>query len=48
LFNFYNRWIDASGVHEMSKRRTARPESDRLPSGYVRSAYGVAPPAAES
>ena len=37
LFNFYNRWIDASGVHEMS------PEAHRLGGkrmavqGYVRS-----------
>ncbi len=42
LFNFYNRWIDAAGVHEMS------PESHRLSgqrlakSGYVMAEEKVA------
>lgn len=36
LFNFYNRWVDASGVHELS--REAHREAGRLSAlrGYVR------------
>jgi alkylhydroperoxidase family enzyme len=36
LFNFYNRWIDASGVHPMTdeEHQAAAP---RMAAGYIRS-----------
>ncbi len=35
LFNFYNRWIDASGVHPMSEEEH-RAAAPRMAAGYVR------------
>ena len=37
LFNFYNRWIDAAGVHAMSDA-THRAGAARMAPGYIRTA----------
>jgi alkylhydroperoxidase family enzyme len=37
LFNFYNRWIDASGVHPMSED-AHRAAASRMAPGYLRRA----------
>ena len=37
LFNFYNRWIDASGVHEMSEEAHRAGGKRTAQHGYVRS-----------
>ena len=37
LFNFYNRWIDASGVHEMSEEAHRAGGKRTAQRGYVRS-----------
>ena len=37
LFNFYNRWIDASGVHALSDEAHARGGKRSAASGYARS-----------
>ncbi len=37
LFNFYNRWIDASGVHEMSEEAHRAGGKRTALHGYVRS-----------
>ena len=34
LFNFYNRWVDASGVHDLPAGAYAM-QAQRLKSGYV-------------
>ena len=36
LFNFYNRWIDASGVHEMSVEAHRQGGKRTAVQGYVR------------
>jgi hypothetical protein len=36
LFNFYNRWIDASGVHAMSEEAHERNAKRSAAGGYVR------------
>ena len=36
LFNFYNRWIDASGVHEMSEEAHRHGGKRMAVQGYVR------------
>ena len=36
LFNFYNRWIDASGVHALSDEAHARGAKLSARNGYVR------------
>lgn len=36
LFNFYNRWIDASGVHEMSEEAHREGGKRTAAHGYVR------------
>ena len=36
LFNFYNRWIDASGVHEMSDEAHRQGGKRMAVQGYVR------------
>jgi alkylhydroperoxidase family enzyme len=36
LFNFYNRWIDASGVHEMSAEAHRQGGKRMAVQGYVR------------
>lgn len=36
LFNFYNRWIDASGVHELSEEAHRAGGKRSARSGYVR------------
>ena len=36
LFNFYNRWIDASGVHAMSDEAHRRNGKRSATGGYVR------------
>ena len=36
LFNFYNRWIDASGVHEMSDAAHREGGKRMAVQGYVR------------
>ena len=36
LFNFYNRWIDASGVHEMSEEAHREGGKRTAQHGYVR------------
>ena len=36
LFNFYNRWIDASGVHAMSKEAHREGGRRMAQHGYVR------------
>jgi alkylhydroperoxidase family enzyme len=36
LFNFYNRWIDASGVHALSKEAHEEGGSRSAKHGYVR------------
>ena len=36
LFNFYNRWIDASGVHEMSEEAHRQGGKRMAVQGYVR------------
>ncbi|MDX2154092.1 MAG: hypothetical protein SFV54_25355 [Bryobacteraceae bacterium] len=35
LFNFYNRWIDASGVHPMTEEEH-RAAAPRMAGGYLR------------
>jgi alkylhydroperoxidase family enzyme len=35
LFNFYNRWIDASGVHPMTKEQH-KAAAPRMAGGYIR------------
>jgi alkylhydroperoxidase family enzyme len=37
LFNFYNRWIDASGVHALSEEAHRAGGKRSAKSGYVRS-----------
>ena len=37
LFNFYNRWIDASGVHKMSDEAHRQAAKRSAVHGYVRS-----------
>ena len=37
LFNFYNRWIDASGVHALSEEAHRQGGKRSAVSGYVRS-----------
>ena len=37
LFNFYNRWIDASGVHAMSDAAHRQGGKRSATTGYVRS-----------
>jgi len=37
LFNFYNRWIDASGVHPLSDEAHRQGGKRSAQSGYVRS-----------
>ena len=37
LFNFYNRWIDASGVHALSDEAHAEGGKRSAKHGYVRS-----------
>jgi alkylhydroperoxidase family enzyme len=37
LFNFYNRWIDASGVHELSDEAHRQGGKRSAAHGYVRS-----------
>jgi alkylhydroperoxidase family enzyme len=37
LFNFYNRWIDASGVHALSDEAHRQGGRRSAQSGYVRS-----------
>ena len=36
MFNFYNRWIDASGVHELSEEAHRAGGKRSAKSGYVR------------
>jgi hypothetical protein len=36
LFNFYNRWVDASGVHAMSDEAHRKRGKISAQSGYVR------------
>ena len=36
LFNFYNRWIDAAGVHEMSEEAHRRYGARTAEHGYTR------------
>ena len=36
LFNFYNRWVDACGVHEMSDEAHLRAAKRSVVHGYVR------------
>ena len=36
LFNFYNRWVDASGVHAMSDEAHRRNGKRSAAAGYVR------------
>ena len=36
LFNFYNRWIDASGVHALSEEAHRQGGKRSASSGYVR------------
>lgn len=43
LFNFYNRWIDASGVHDMTPEAYAMQAKKLAYEGYV-----AAPPKAEA
>jgi len=35
LFNFYNRWIDASGIHAMSKEAHRKRAKASAKNGYV-------------
>jgi len=37
LFNFYNRWIDASGVHPMSDQAHREGGKRTAAHGYIRS-----------
>ena len=37
LFNFYNRWIDATGVHALSDEAHSQGAKRSAQSGYVRS-----------
>ena len=37
LFNFYNRWIDASGVHALSDEAHKQGAKRSAQSGYARS-----------
>jgi hypothetical protein len=41
LFNFYNRWVDATGVHDLPAAAYAR-QAQRLKGGYVHPAPSVA------
>jgi alkylhydroperoxidase family enzyme len=36
LFNFYNRWVDASGVHALSDEAHRRNAARSAAAGYVR------------
>lgn len=45
LFNFYNRWIDASGVHPMSDEAHAAGAKRSAIHGYSRSAQSNPNPA---
>lgn len=36
LFNFYNRWIDAAGVHEMSEEAHRQYAARTAEHGYMR------------
>ena len=36
LFNFYNRWVDASGVHALSDEAHRQNAKRSVASGYVR------------
>ena len=36
LFNFYNRWIDAAGVHEMSQEAHRKFGARTAHNGYIR------------
>jgi len=36
LFNFYNRWVDASGVHAMSDETHRQNAKRSVAAGYVR------------
>jgi hypothetical protein len=36
LFNFYNRWIDASGVHALSEEAHRQGGKRSAATGYVR------------
>lgn len=44
LFNFYNRWIDASGVHPMSDEAHRRGAKRSAVYGYSRSSQPPQPP----
>ena len=44
LFNFYNRWIDASGVHAMSDEAHAMGAKRSAKYGYSRSSQPVTVP----
>ena len=44
LFNFYNRWIDATGVHDLPAAAYSM-QAQRLKEGYLRPAPGVGRPA---
>ncbi len=44
LFNFYNRWIDASGVHAMSDTAHATGAKRSAIHGYSRSSQSIAAP----
>jgi alkylhydroperoxidase family enzyme len=41
LFNFYNRWVDATGVHDLPAAAYAM-QAQRLKGGYVRPATAPA------
>jgi alkylhydroperoxidase family enzyme len=45
LFNFYNRWIDASGVHAMSDEAHAAGAKRSAIHGYSRSSQSLPGPA---
>ena len=47
LFNFYNRWIDASGVHPMSDEAHRQGAKRSAIHGYARSSQPPQPPAPE-
>jgi alkylhydroperoxidase family enzyme len=47
LFNFYNRWIDASGVHPMSDEAHAAGAKRSAIHGYSRSSQPVPEPPRE-
>ncbi len=48
LFNFYNRWIDASGVHAMSEQAHAMGAKRSAIHGYSRSSQPVTIPQAQT